>query len=101
MTMDGFIVKPQSVGDHLREDFLPEFGLKAPTFAKRLGVDRQRVVRLLKVARCDADMALRLAQFFGTSAEFWMNLQARYELETARLAAGSRIEMEVEPVDAA
>ncbi len=99
--MDGFIITPQSVGDHLREDFLPEYGLKAPTFAKRLGVDRQRVVRLLKGARCDADMALRLARFFGTSAEFWMNLQARYELETARLEAGTKIESEVDPVEAA
>lgn len=97
--MDGFVVLPQSVGDHLREDFLPEYGLKAPTFAKRLGVDRQRVVRLLKGARCDGDMALRLGRFFGTSAEFWMNLQARYELETARLEVGQAVEKQVAPVD--
>ena len=90
-------IPPQSVGDHLREDYLPEFNLKAPTFARKLGVDRQRVVRLLNGARCDADMALRLARFFGTTPEFWMNLQNRYELERARSEKGSMIEAEVEP----
>ena len=99
--MDGFVVTPQSVGDHLREDFLPEYRLKAPTFAKRLGVDRQRVVRLLKGARCDADMALRLARFFGTTPEFWMNVQAGFELEVARAESGDQIENDVDPVEAA
>lgn len=91
-------IAPQSVGDHLREDYLPEFNLKAPTFAKKLGVGRQRVVRLLDGARCDADMALRLARFFGTTPEFWMNLQNRYDLELARAEKGAVIEAEVEPI---
>jgi len=100
--MDGYVsIAPQSVGDHLREDYLPEYGLKAPTFAKRLGVDRQRVVRLLKGARCDADMALRLAAFFGTTPEFWMNLQSAYELAIAERDAGDKIRTEVEPPEAA
>lgn len=99
--MDDTCLKPLHVGDHLREDFLPEYGLKAPTFARRLGVDRQRVVRLLKGARCDADMALRLGRFFGTTPEFWMNLQTRYELEAARSQVGERIESEVDPIQAA
>ncbi|MCR9128089.1 MAG: HigA family addiction module antitoxin [Alphaproteobacteria bacterium] len=100
--MDGYVrITPQSVGDHLREDFLPDYDLKAPTFAKRLGVDRQRVVRLLKGARCDADMALRLAAFFGTTPEFWMNLQSAYELGIAERDAGDKIRGEVEPPDSA
>lgn len=98
MTQD--IIRPQSVGDHLREDYLPDYGLKAPTLAKRLGVDRQRVVRLLNGARCDGDMALRLARFFGTSPDFWLGLQAEYDLAVAREEAGERIAQEVEPVGA-
>lgn len=90
-----------SVGEHLREDYLPEAGIKPPTFAKRLGVPRSRVVRLLEGARCDADMALRLAQFFGTTPEFWMNVQAKHELTTAALETGDQIRTEVKPLEAA
>lgn len=99
--MSEMTIAPQTVGDHLREDYLPEYGLKAPTIAKKLGVGRQRVVRLLEGARCDADMALRLARFFGTTPEFWMGLQAQYELDVARANMGPAIEEQVQPVEAA
>ena len=94
-------IKPHSVGDHLREDYLPDYGLKAPTFAKRLGIGRQRAVRLLNGARCDGEMALRLARLFGTSPQYWLNLQANYDLEMARTEAGSEIDAVVVPLEAA
>ncbi len=97
---DGFI-PPASVGDHLRQDYLPDYNIKAPTLAKRLGVGRQRVVRLLEGARCDADMALRLARLFGTTPQFWLALQADYDLATARQESGSAIDETVEPLAAA
>jgi addiction module HigA family antidote len=90
-----------TVGDHLKQDFLPEYGLKAPTFAKRLGVPRSRMVRLLDGARCDGDMALRLARAFGTTPEFWLNLQARHDLTQAQCAAGDQINQDIEPLSAA
>lgn len=90
-----------SVGEHLREDYLPEIGIKAPTLAKRLGVPRSRIVRLLDGARCDADMALRLARFFGTTPDFWMNMQAKHELSSALFDVGDAIAREVEPLQAA
>lgn len=85
-------ISPASVGDHLRLDYLPDYGIKAPTFAQLLGVGRQRAVRLLNGARCDSEMALRLARLFDTTPEFWLNLQAQYDLEMAgwRLAPRSR-----------
>ncbi|MGJ3231010.1 MAG: HigA family addiction module antitoxin [Oceanicaulis sp.] len=99
--MEDPVIAPQSVGDHLREDYLPEYGLRAPTFAKRLGVPRQRVVRLLAGARCDADMALRLSRFFGTTPQFWMSLQSTYELEIAKRDLAAKIEADIEPISSA
>lgn len=96
-----FVRPTPSVGDHLREDYLPETGIKAPTLAKRLGVPRSRIVRLLEGARCDADMALRLTRFFGTTPDFWMNMQAKHELTSAICNAGDTIAREVEPLEAA
>ena len=94
-------IAPASVGDHLREDYLPDYNMKAPTFAKRLGIGRQRAVRLLNGARCDGDMALRLARLFGTTPQFWLNLQAEYDLAMARIEAGDEIETSIEPLAAA
>ena len=95
------LISPASVGDHLREDYLPDFNMKAPTFAKRLGIGRQRAVRLLNGARCDGDMALRLARLFGTTPQFWLNLQADYDLAMAMIEAGADIEAHVTPLEAA
>jgi len=89
----------ESVGAHLT-DFMVEFDIKAPTLAKRVGVQRHRVTRLLDGARCDADMALRLARLFGTTPEYWLNLQRLHDLSTAHVKAGAAIEAEIEPLQA-
>ncbi len=75
-------------GEHLREDFLPDDGLTAGALAKAMGLkDRTRVERLIGEKQpVTPDTALRLARVFGTSAEFWMNLQVQHDLSVAALA---------------
>lgn len=77
---------PVHPGEILKEDFLADFGITAGKLAKAVGVPRTRIERLLKEERgVTADTAFRLAKFFGTSPEFWMNLQKSYDLSvTAR-----------------
>src|SRR5437764_11181798 len=71
-------------GDILREEFLEPLGLTAYQLAKAIGVEQTRVSEILHGKRgITADTALRLARFFGTSAQMWMNLQSRFELEEA------------------
>ena len=69
-------------GEHLREDFLPDYGLTPGALAKRMGLkDRTRIERLVRERQpVTADTALRLARVFGTTPEFWMNLQAQHDL---------------------
>jgi addiction module HigA family antidote len=75
---------PVHPGEILREEFLGPMQLTPYAVAKAIGVPRTRIERL---ARGDtpltADTALRLSRYFGTSAAFWMGLQARYDLEIA------------------
>jgi addiction module HigA family antidote len=72
-------------GEILREEFLAEFGMSPYALAKAIGVPRTRVERIVREETAvTTDTAMRLARFFGTSAEFWLNLQTRFELETAR-----------------
>jgi addiction module HigA family antidote len=76
-------------GEHLREDFLPQFGLTPGALAKAMGLkDRSRIERLVREEQAlTSDTALRLARVFGTSAEFWMNLQVQHDLSKAAIAA--------------
>ena len=75
-------------GEHLREDYLPHFGLSAGALAKAMGLkDRSRIEQLVREQRAvTADTALRLAKVFNTSPEFWMNLQAQYDLSRDAIA---------------
>ena len=67
-------------GEHLAEE-LEALGISAAALARRLKVPTNRVTGILNGERAiTGDTALRLAHFFGTSAEFWLNLQARYDL---------------------
>lgn len=88
-------------GEVLREEFLAPLNLSAGAVARAIGVPRTRIERLA-TERVDLspDTALRLARFFGTSAEFWMNLQSRYALETAVDELGTRLER-IEPMQRA
>jgi len=70
-------------GEHLAEE-LKELGISASEFARKLGVPANRITALLNAQRSiTADTALRLARFFGTGPNFWLNLQNLYDLRIA------------------
>jgi addiction module HigA family antidote len=78
-------------GEHLAEE-LKELGMSAAELARKLDVPTNRVTGILNGQRAiTGDTALRLAHFFGTSAEFWLNLQSLYELRIAQKKAGRSI----------
>jgi antitoxin HigA-1 len=78
-------------GEHLTEE-LKELGMCAAELARQLGVPTNRVTEILNGRRAiTGDTALRLAHFFGTTAEFWLNLQSLYELRIAQKKAGKSI----------
>jgi addiction module HigA family antidote len=84
------------------EDLLRDAGLNANALALALRVPANRIGAILKGERgITADTALRLARYFGTSAQMWMNLQATYELEMAEDLHRGQIEREVLPRSAA
>ena len=78
-------------GEHLAEE-LKELGMSAAELARRLDVPTNRITGILNGQRgITGDTALRLAHFFGTSAEFWLNLQSLYELRMAQKKVGRSI----------
>ena len=79
-------------GEHLAEE-LKELGMSASTLARQLSVPTNRITEILNGRRAiTGDTALRLAHFFGTSAEFWLNLQKIYELRLAEERAPGQTE---------
>ncbi len=93
---------PVHPGETLREDFLSPLGLTANGLAMELRVPATRVNDIVRGRRAiTADTALRLARYFGTTPQFWMNLQANYELEVAEDERGSEIADRVRPHRAA
>jgi addiction module HigA family antidote len=79
-------------GEHLAEQ-LDTLGMSASKLARQLRVPTNRITAILKGQRSvTGDTALRLGHFFGTSAEFWMNLQKLYELRIAEQESGKTIE---------
>jgi antitoxin HigA-1 len=82
---------PIHPGEHLVEE-LRELGMSAAELARRLDVPTNRVTGILNGQRAiTGDTALRLAHFFGTSPEFWLNLQNLYELRLAEAKSGKAI----------
>jgi addiction module HigA family antidote len=78
-------------GEHLAEE-LKELGMSAAELARNLDVPTNRITGILNCQRAiTGDTALRLAHFFGTSAEFWLNLQSLYDLRIAKKKAGTSI----------
>jgi addiction module HigA family antidote len=78
-------------GEHLAEE-LKELGMSAAELARQLDVPTNRVTEILNRRRAiTGDTALRLAHFFGTTAEFWLNLQSLFELRVAQKKAGKSI----------
>ena len=87
---------PNHPGEVLLEDFLLPLGVSQYRLAKDIAVPPRRVNEIVHGIRgISADTALRLARYFGTSAELWMNLQSRYDLERQRDEAEARILGEV------
>jgi len=84
--------RPIHPGEILREDFLPEYGLSVTALAEAAGVSRQSMNELLRERRAvSPEMSLRLSKLFGTSPEFWLNLQRNVDLWDA--ARGLKREM--------
>lgn len=90
---------PVHPGEVLLEDFMKPLGLSQYRLAKELHVYPRKINEIVHGQRAiTADTALRLARFFGTSAEVWLNLQAFYDLELARDELEAQINQEVEPL---
>lgn len=85
-------LNPIHPGEVLREEFMNPLGLSSNALARALEVTPARVNEIVREQRnISADTALRLARFFGTSAEVWMNLQRQYDIQRAEDAAGTAI----------
>jgi addiction module HigA family antidote len=87
-------------GEVLREEFLRPLGLSANTLALALRVPATRIGDILRTEKprdVSPDTAIRLARYFGTSPEFWLNLQSAYDLSRALAEHGPAIEREVHP----
>ena len=87
---------PVHPGEILAEEFLGPLGVTQYRLAKETSVPARRINEIVKGERAiSADTALRLAKYFGTSDLFWLNLQARYDLELQKDRLGKRLEAEV------
>src|SRR5690349_25033005 len=79
-------------GEHLGEE-LEALGMSAAELARKIDVPTNRITQILNGTRAiTGDTALRLGHFFGTSAQFWLNLQSLYELRLAQKKAGKSIQ---------
>jgi antitoxin HigA-1 len=93
---------PVHPGEVLLEEFLTPLELSQYRLAHAISVPPRRINEIVHGNRAiSADTALRLSRFFGTSAQFWLNLQARYDLETERDRLGARLQSEVKVFAAA
>jgi antitoxin HigA-1 len=89
-------MRPIHPGEVLREEFLVPLGITAHALAMALKVPAPRINDIVRERRSiTPDTALRLARYFGTTPQFWLNLQASYDLKIAERELGSKIESEV------
>ena len=92
---------PVHPGEILLEEFLSPLGVSQYRLAKETSVPPRRINEIVRGSRSiGADTALRLARYFGTSEQFWMNLQARYDLEVEKDRLGDRLMREVKVLTA-
>jgi antitoxin HigA-1 len=95
-------LKPVHPGEILREEFMVPLGLSMNRVAIDLRVPVTRIADIVNGRRgVTADTALRLARYFKNSPAFWMNLQTRYDLETAEDEIASEVDRYVKPLEAA
>lgn len=94
------IYAPIHPGEILKTEFLDALEITPYSLSKNAGIDKGNLSRIINgKSAITADTALRLAKFFGTSPESWMNLQSRYDLEVAKDRGLRRIEQEVRSYD--
>lgn len=87
-------------GEVLREEFMHPLALSANALAKALHVPTNRITAIIdpRAPRSiTPDTAIRLSRYFGTTAEFWLNLQMAHDLSKAQAESGARINSEIEP----
>ncbi len=95
-------MRPIHPGEILREEYLIPLGMSAHALALALRVPAPRIHDIVRERRAiTPDTAMRLARYFGTDAQSWLNLQTAFDLRTAELAQGEIIENEVLPLKAA
>src|SRR4030067_763548 len=86
-------MRPIHPGELLREEYMVPMGLSANALAQALGVTPARINDIVRKRRgITADTALRLARYFGTDAQSWINLQAAYDLRVVEVAGGESID---------
>jgi len=90
---------PVTPGEILRDEFMAEYALSQNRLAIALNVPVSLVNRVVNNKyRINADLALRLATYFRTSPQFWMNLQTSYDLRIAERVSGTKVKQEIHPV---
>ncbi|GAA3032739.1 HigA family addiction module antitoxin [Gordonia defluvii] len=90
---DGDLIEPIHPGEVLMEDFIEGFGITQNRLAVSIGVPPRRINEIVHgKRRITADTAIRLARYFGTSEEFWMNLQSHYDLRVERRALTKQVD---------
>lgn len=95
-------ISPVHPGEVLAEEFLGPMAITQYRLAKAIHVSPRRINEIVHGTRAvSADTALRLARFFGTTADFWINLQSLYDLEAARDAIGAELVETIEPYQTA
>ena len=100
--MPGKRLAPVTPGEVLLEEFIKPLGISQYQVAKDVGVPPRRINEIVLGKRAvTADTALRLARYLGTSERFWLNLQARHDLEIGKDRLGGRLQKEVRVLAAA
>jgi addiction module HigA family antidote len=90
---------PVHPGEVLLEEFLRPMGISQYRLSKDISVPPRRINEIVHVARgVSVDTALRLARYFGTTEQFWLNLQTRHDLDVAHDRLGDRLDHEVTPL---
>ena len=92
-------MRPIHPGEVLREEFLKPLGLSANALSVALRVSAPRINDIVREKRrVSVETAMRLARFFNTTAQFWLNLQTAHDLRTAETKLRTRIEQKVSPM---
>ncbi len=95
-------MSPIHPGEILREDLMEPLGLTVSSLARELKISPNKMSKIVNGRHAiNADAALRLSRYFGSTPEFWINLQAAYDLRVTIHSSASRIEREVRPRKAA